>query len=201
MIKMLSAPHSFKSNARRAAKKAGVSVDLVEQGDDGKWRFPTNGADTRGLGGERPKAPGQEGYTAPEGANSPATAKAKAVRAAVSKALAPKDPPKRKPGSRLPGKGKPAKAAKPAKAPKAKGDKPAVRPVPEKGPMPIVARLLARKAGATIPQLAEATGMEAYSVRFKVAQLKAYHGFDVRSEKVPGKDSRYFGTAPAKVAA
>jgi len=52
--------------------------------------------------------------------------------------------------------------------------------------------LLSRKAGATIPEIAEATGWQAHSVRGAISgTLKKKHGFHIASEKVDGRGRVY----------
>jgi predicted ArsR family transcriptional regulator len=56
----------------------------------------------------------------------------------------------------------------------------------------LLIELLSRKAGATIPEIAEATGWQTHSVRGAISgTLKKKHGFPIASEKVDGRGRVY----------
>ena len=57
----------------------------------------------------------------------------------------------------------------------------------------IVLRLLQRKSGSTIAELAKATGWQAHSVRgFMSGTLRKTRALEIRSSKEDLKDRRYF---------
>lgn len=150
------------------------------------------------VGIDKPKADDKKAaakptasYTAPEGSNSPATAKAKATRTAVSKALAEKTPAAKKPAKAKVAKAKPAKAAKakPVKAAK-KIAKPAKGKVATKkaaapkagGRREQVETMLRAKGGATAAAIAKKMSWELHTTRGFISRM----GSIVTRDKVDG---------------
>lgn len=85
------------------------------------------------------------------------------------------------------------KSGKGAAAPAAKAAKPAPKPAARAGTKGgQVMDLLKRPKGATIEELAKATGWQAHSVRgFLSGNVKKKQGLTVTSEKVEGKGRVY----------
>jgi len=148
-----SQPHTVKSNARRAARKAGVDPAKVEsfvKAGKTLYRFAMPA-------------------TAPATAKTPAKAKPKRTKAAPPKAVLKQAASAGFAASR---RDKPAKV-KPAKTPKAGFDaaKPGkvVADIQRGGKFEVVAAMLRRSGGASMPEIVAITGWKPHSARARIS--------------------------------